>query len=104
MPPPPPGDAMESPVFVSTEYGLEQNYPNPFNPVTTLRYALPNDGLVQLRIFNILGQEVALVVNEYREAGVHTATWDASTVPSGVYFYKITAGSYSETRKMLLIR
>jgi hypothetical protein len=104
MPPAPPEASGETPVFIPTEYSIGQNYPNPFNPTTTLTYALPTDGIVQLRVYNVLGQEVAFLENDFKQAGVHTVQWDASAQPSGVYLYKITAGPFSETRKMLLIR
>jgi hypothetical protein len=104
LPPPPPGGTNEVGAILPTEYSIGQNYPNPFNPTTTLTYALPVDGVVQLWVFNILGQEVALLVRDYKQAGVHTVLWDASPDPSGVYFYKITAGSFSQTKKMLLMK
>ncbi len=89
---------------IPKEFALEQNFPNPFNPSTRLRYALPSDGLVQLRVFDVLGRQVALLVNDDKQAGIHAVQWDASIQASGIYFYKITAGSLSETKKMLLIR
>jgi hypothetical protein len=85
-------------------FTLRQNYPNPFNPTTTFTYALPVHGVVDLRVFNLLGEEVALLENSFKEAGSYSVEWDASARPSGVYYYKITAGSSSETRMMLLIR
>lgn len=103
-PPAPPSGTDETASVVPTAYSLAQNYPNPFNPSTTLTYALPGDGLVRVQIFNVLGQEVALLENGYKPAGIHTVIWDASAQPGGVYFYTIVAGSFSETRKMLLLR
>jgi hypothetical protein len=74
-----------------TSYCLHQNYPNPFNPSTTISYTLPKTSVVALRIFNTLGQEVAALVNERKEAGFHEVTWNASSIPSGVYFYRLQA-------------
>ena len=85
-------------------YGLSPNYPNPFNPTTTLEYALPRSGFVTLKVFSLLGEEVATLVAREHPAGVYTATWDASAMPSGVYFYRLSAGQFVETKKMLLMR
>lgn len=98
-------------IFASSNrnYTLLQNYPNPFNPVTTIKYAIPS-GLqnekvaVRLVIYNMLGEEVALLVNEDKPFGTWEAKWDASGVSSGVYFYRLTAGGYVDTRKMVLVR
>lgn len=89
---------------IPTKYKLGQNYPNPFNPTTTIRYALPQTGLVELSVFNVLGQKIATLVNGQQTPGDHAIVWDASSVSSGVYFYRITAGSYVETRKMILMK
>jgi hypothetical protein len=86
------------------KYSLEQNYPNPFNPSTTIEYNLPQNGLVTLKVFNVLGKEVATLVNGPVEAGIHKVNFDASKINSGVYFYTIDAGAYSETKKMILIK
>ncbi|HTK82124.1 MAG TPA: T9SS type A sorting domain-containing protein [Bacteroidota bacterium] len=85
-------------------YLLEQNYPNPFNPTTTFRYALPNDAYVTLRIYDVLGREVAIIVDENQSAGYKTVDYDASALPSGIYFYRLTAGSYTNIKKMVLLR
>jgi hypothetical protein len=89
---------------VPTEYSLDNNYPNPFNPTTTIGYALPNPTHVTLLVFNMLGQEVATLVDEVEEAGYKTVSFDASNLPSGVYTYRITAGTFSDVKKMLLIK
>jgi hypothetical protein len=81
---------------------LEQNYPNPFNPSTTIRYGLPNRSHVTLTVFNTLGQQVAQLVNAEMDAGYHEATFDAKGLASGVYFYRIKAGDFVQTRKLLL--
>jgi hypothetical protein len=85
-----------------TELGLSQNYPNPFNPTTTINYHLPFHSFVTLRVYDILGREVATLVNANQNAGVHTVTFDAHKLPSGVYFYRVTAGNLSEVRKLVL--
>ena len=85
-------------------FSLLQNYPNPFNPTTSIRYVLPSSGTVVLRIFDILGQEVATPVNGRKEAGEHAVIWEARDVPTGVYFYRLTAGGYTQTRTMILVR
>jgi hypothetical protein len=83
---------------------LEQNYPNPFNPSTTIRYGLPNRSRVTLTIFNTLGQIVRELVNGETEAGYHEVRFDGSGLSSGVYFYRLRAGNFVETRKLLLVR
>ena len=85
-------------------YVLEQNYPNPFNPSTTIRYAIPQSSQVSLKVYDVLGREVATLVNARQPAGVYVANFDATALPSGMYFYRLQAGSFSETRKMMLIK
>ena len=87
-----------------TEYALEQNYPNPFNPVTIISYSLPKTSLVQLKIFNVLGQEIATLINEEIPAGTYELTWYAAHLPSGVYFYRLKAGDFISVKKMLLLK
>ena len=89
---------------VPNTYRLDQNYPNPFNPSTTIRYGLPSRSHVTLTVFNTLGQQVATLVEGEQEAGFHEATFDASGLASGVYLYRLTAGSFVETRKLVLVR
>jgi len=86
------------------KYELSQNYPNPFNPTTTIRFNLPEADNVKLTLFNILGQELRTLVNEFKESGVHTINFDASDLNSGMYIYKIESGSFTQTRKMTLIK
>jgi hypothetical protein len=81
-----------------------QNYPNPFNPSTTIRYGLPHKSQVSLMVYNTLGQEVATLAQGEQETGYHDVRFDASGLSSGVYFYRLQAGTYVETRKLLLIR
>lgn len=86
------------------EYALEQNYPNPFNPSTVIRYSLPGDGWVTLRVFSLLGQEVAILVNEMQKAGYREVEFSAGSLPSGVYLYAMKVGQYSFTKKMMIIK
>jgi hypothetical protein len=85
-------------------FSLEQNYPNPFNPATVISFQLPVSSFVSLRVYNLLGQEVATLVSEERQPGSYEVFWDASNSPNGMYFYRLRVGSFSETRKMMLIR
>ncbi|GEM_PF-3652573 len=87
-----------------TEFSFEQNYPNPFNPTTEISFAVPEPSFVSLSVFNSVGQEIATLVNEHKGIGNYTVTWNASNLPSGVYFYKITAGKFSDTKKMMLTK
>ncbi len=83
-------------------FNLYQNYPNPFNPSTIINYSLPVSRHVTLKVFDILGREVAEIVNEQKETGTHAVVFDASNLMSGIYFYQIRAGKYTETRKLIL--
>jgi 5'-nucleotidase / UDP-sugar diphosphatase len=85
-------------------YVLEQNYPNPFNPSTTIRYALPERSNVTLAVFNALGQRVTTLVRGEEEAGVHDVVFDAALLSSGVYFYRLTAGNFAETKKLVVAK
>ena len=86
-----------------TEFSLGQNYPNPFNPSTTIRYEMPKAGNVSLKIYNTLGQVVATLVEEDKEAGYYQVEWNAN-VPTGIYFYRLQAGQFAETKKMTLVK
>ena len=83
---------------------LSQNYPNPFNPVTTITYVLPRAIKVVLIIYNLRGEEIARLVNRVQPIGLHQVTWDANGVSSGIYFYRIQAGDFVQTRKMILLK
>lgn len=85
-------------------FELEQNYPNPFNPSTTIRYNLPQAGFVNLKIYNALGQEVALLVNQEQVSGVYEATFDATNLSSGIYFYRLESAGFVSTKKMMLVK
>ena len=89
---------------IPTEYLLEQNYPNPFNPTTEIKYSILKDGFVTLKIYDILGREVKILVNEEKLAGVYNVSFDASNLSSGIYLYSITSGSFHQTRKMVLAK
>ncbi|MBK6506372.1 MAG: T9SS type A sorting domain-containing protein [Ignavibacteria bacterium] len=87
-----------------TEYGLAQNYPNPFNPVTKINYEIPAAGKVTLKIYSLLGKEIATLVNERMDAGRYSASFNGADLASGMYFYKITAGDFTAVKKMVLIK
>jgi len=87
-----------------TQFVLEQNYPNPFNPNTNIKFGVPESGFVKLAVFNIVGEEVAVLINGNIEAGVHNVTFDARNLPSGAYFYKLQSEKSVEVKKMLLTK
>jgi limonene-1,2-epoxide hydrolase len=89
---------------IPAEFALEQNYPNPFNPSTIVRFELPVAAHVVLRVYNLLGQEVATLVDGFQSPGYKSVDWDASARTSGVYYYRLTAGTFTETRRMVLIK
>jgi hypothetical protein len=85
-------------------FSLEQNYPNPFNPVTKITYSVPKQSLVTIKIYDILGREVAALVNGVNQAGIYEVEWNAMNYASGVYLYKMTAGDYTNVKKMVIIK
>ena len=111
-------DAVKSPTGVNgfhigdlipRVYSLNQNYPNPFNPTTQIMYGLPKDSQVELKVFNIMGQEVTTLVNGWQKAGYRSVVWDGRDnsghpVASGVYFYKLRAGEFNSIKKMVLLK
>jgi hypothetical protein len=94
----------EEQLAAPASFGLEQNYPNPFNPSTEIRYQLAAPGQVSLKIFNMIGQEVAVLVNDVQQAGSHQVRWDAGALPSGNYFYRLDAGGAVSTKRMTLVK
>ena len=93
----------ESPLVVRS-FTLSQNYPNPFNPTTTISFSLLSKSFVSLKVYDMLGREIATIASEEMSAGYHSRQWNAANMSSGIYFYRMQAGSYSETRKLVLLR
>jgi hypothetical protein len=85
-------------------YSLSQNYPNPFNPSTTIKYEIPEKSFVTIKVYDVLGNEVANLVDEEKQAGDHIVNFDAAKLSSGVYFYSLSSGNYLSTKKMILLR
>lgn len=85
-------------------FSLEQNYPNPFNPNTKIKFNLASNEFTTLKVYDVIGKEIATLVNNQMEAGQYEVTFDASNLPSGVYIYSLNAGNFKETRKMILMR
>ncbi len=121
LPPQPPGELFNSDLIIPNTFILEQNYPNPFNPITTINYQIPDRGtqhaisvqrddysqtdvLVTLKVYNMVGEEVATLVNEIQSPGYKTVRWDGSKMSSGIYTYRLTAGDVSMVKKMLLLK
>jgi len=98
------GDLLSGKAALPTCYALSQNYPNPFNAVTVINYQLPADAHVRLEVYNTLGQRVATLVDSRQQTGYRSIVWDASEVSSGLFIYKLTAGDYTETRRMMLVK
>ena len=108
-----PAMVVRNPLLASTQSGptevvhrfyLSQNYPNPFNPSTQIRYQISESGRVTLTVFDLLGREVRTLVDEQKQPGTYTVTFDGSGLASGVYFYRLQAGSFTTTRKLVLLR
>ena len=97
-------DTENNVLSIPETFMLQQNYPNPFNPATKIVYRLAKNSPVELAVYNALGQKVATLVDERKQAGVYNVTFDGSGLPSGVYFCKLKAGAFEQTRKMLLLR
>ena len=87
-----------------TDFQLYQNYPNPFNPSTTIKYAVPKTSLVKITVYDLTGQEVALLVNEVKEAGTYELKFDASNIASGVYLYRMVADNFTSVRKLNILK
>jgi hypothetical protein len=86
------------------EYSLLQNYPNPFNPSTTIGYSLAKESFVQLKIYDVLGREIKTLIDEKESVGTYNVHFDASDLNSGIYFYRIAAGGFVESKKMILLK
>jgi hypothetical protein len=86
------------------EYSLDNNYPNPFNPTTTINYSIPSSEFVTLKVYDVLGNEVATLVNAEKAAGSYEISWDADNKPSGIYFYQLKTQNFVETKKMILMK
>ncbi len=97
-------EVVEVVVGIPTEFSLEQNYPNPFNPLTTIRFTISDLRFTVLKVYDVLGNEIAILVNEEKPIGIYEVEFNATTLPSGIYFYKLRAGDFIETRKMVLIK
>ena len=91
-------------ISIPKEYALAQNYPNPFNPSTIINWEMPQAGLVTLKIYDVLGREIVTLINEELNAGNHEATFNASGISSGIYFYQLKANNYIQTKKMILMK
>jgi hypothetical protein len=89
---------------IPREYILSRNFPNPFNPSTTIKYSIPQDGMVNLAVYNSLGQKIAGLVNQYMQAGNYEVKFNASSYPSGIYFYRLEAGNFTFVKKMILMK
>ena len=97
-------DVDENDDKIPNEFSLSQNYPNPFNPSTKIKYSIPYSSKVFIKVFDILGNEIETLVNEEKSVGTYELTWNATNLPSGVYFYQLKAGSFIETKKMILLK
>jgi hypothetical protein len=86
------------------DYKVSQNFPNPFNPTTKINFSLPKSGFVTLKVYNLIGQEVALLVNEEKNIGTYSVDFDATSLTSGIYFYKINVNDFNDVKKMMLIK
>jgi len=96
--------AVDDPAQAPVQFALRQNYPNPFNPSTSITFTIPAASFVSLKVFNILGREVGILVSEELRKGIYTRYWDGSGHPGGVYFYRLKAGDFTATRKLVLMK
>ena len=97
-------DEIEVDVNGPLTFILEQNYPNPFNPSTNIKFSVPTTGQVKLAVYNLVGEEIAVLVNEIKEAGFYEVTFNAASLPSGTYFYKLDSPGAIQAKKMVLLR
>ena len=96
--------SVDNEIISPQEFGIDQNYPNPFNPTTTIKYQIPELSFVTLKVYDVLGNEIATIVNEEKPIGIYEVEFDATGLPSGIYFYKLRAGTFVETKKMVLMK
>ena len=89
---------------IPDKYSLSQNYPNPFNPVTQIKYGIPKQGLVTIKVFDVLGREVSKLVNEVKSPGNYIVDFDGASLSSGVYFYKLESNGFTDVKRMMLIK
>ena len=89
---------------IPIEYSLSQNYPNPFNPTTTITFQIPELSFVTLKVYDVLGNKIATLVNEEKPVSSYEVEFNATTLPSGIYFYRVQAGTFVETKKMVLLK
>ena len=89
---------------VPSRFALQQNYPNPFNPATTISFTLPSRSYVSLKVFDLIGREIATIFSEEMSAGTYSKRWDAEKISSGIYFYRLQAGTFTETKKLVLLK
>jgi photosystem II stability/assembly factor-like uncharacterized protein len=104
LPPPPPDGAVGKQTDIPQTFALYQNYPNPFNPTTDIRFRIAKYGFVSLKVFDVIGREVATLVNEVKQPGEYTVSWDAGKFPSGIYFYRLSSGIFSDVKKLVLLK
>jgi hypothetical protein len=95
---------VDNKVNLPTKFSLKQNYPNPFNPTTTISFSLPSKSFVSLKVFDLIGREVATIVSEEMSAGNYTKQWNAAALTSGIYFYRLQSGTFTETKKLVLLK
>ena len=100
----PAGMSISDDAPIASRYELGQNYPNPFNPITHIRFNIPETGNTKLTVFNIMGEAVANLIDGVVSAGAHTVSWNAANMPTGVYFYRLESGNFTQTRKLLLVK
>ena len=96
--------SVEDELPLPTEFRLEQNFPNPYNPSTTIQYVIKERSSVELVLFDVLGREVEVLVNEEQDAGFYKVNFNAGRLASGIYFYRLQAGSFVDTKKMILLK
>ena len=95
---------IQTAILLPKKFILNQNYPNPFNPNTTIEYSLPNSGNVKLTVYNAIGSKVATIINEFKPAGNYSAQFNGTCIPSGIYFYRLESGTFSTTKKFILLK